>query len=201
MLAFRGIVVTYETIRQWCIKFTPSFAKYLRKKQGALGDHWFLDEVFVKINGKQHYLWRAVDQDGCGLDVLLTKKRDKKSALKFFKKLFKGQKQQPRKITTDKLTSYKAALSDLGSNTPHITRQYQNNITEISHQKTRQQQRQMRQFVSIAQAQRFLSCHGEINNHFRQQRHLLKTRHYRLLRDRAFYQWAQVTCVQNLKIA
>ena len=177
------------------------FHKNLKKETRCIGDQWFLDEVFIQINGKQHYLWRAVDQDGCELDILLTKKRDKKSAIKFFKKLFKGQKQQPRKITTDKLASYKAALRDLGSNTPHITRQYQNNIAEISHQKTRQQQRQMRQFVSIAQAQRFLSCHGVINNHFRQQRHLLKARHYRLLRGRAFYQWAQLTCAQNLKIA
>ncbi|NOR41929.1 MAG: IS6 family transposase, partial [Gammaproteobacteria bacterium] len=119
-LACRGIVVTYETILQWCLKLTPSFAKSLRKKQGALGDQWFLDEVFIKINGKQHYLWRAVDQDGCELDILLTKKRDKRSAVKFFKKLFKGQSQQPRKITTDKLASYKAALRDLGCKTPHI---------------------------------------------------------------------------------
>ena len=132
MLACRGIVVTYETIRQWCLKLTLSFAKSLRKKQGALGDQWFLDEVFIKINGKQHYLWRAVDQDGCELDILLTKKRDKRSAVKFFKKLFKGQNQQPRKITTDKFASYKAALRDLGCKTPHITRQYKNNIAEIS---------------------------------------------------------------------
>jgi len=92
-------------------------------------------------------------------------------------------------------------LRDLGCNTPHITHQYQNNIAEISHQKTRQQQRQIRQFKSIVQAQRFLACHGVINNHFRQQRHLLKAKHYRLLRDRAFDLWTQVTCVQNLKIA
>ena len=89
-------------------------------------------------------------------------------------------------------------MRDIGSDTRHVTKQYENNIAEISHQKTRQQQRQMRQFVSMAQAQRFLSCHGAINNHFRQQRHLLKARHYRLLRDRAFYQWAQITCAQNL---
>ncbi len=131
LLACRGIIVTYETIRQWCLKITPSFAKSLRKKQGALGDQWFLDEVFVKINGKLHYLWRTVDQDGCELDILLTKTRDKKAAVKFFKKLFKDQSQQ---------------------------------------------QRQMRQFISIAQAQaqRFLACHGVINNHFRQQRIYLK---------------------------
>ncbi len=131
MLACRGIVGSYETIRQWCLKFTPSFSKSLRKKQGALGDQWFLDEVFVKINGKLHYQWRAVDQDGRELDILLIKKRDKKSATIFFKKLFKGQKQLPRKITTDKLASYKAALRDLGCNTPHITDQYRNNIAEI----------------------------------------------------------------------
>jgi len=114
ILACRDIVVTYETIRQWCLKFTPSFSTSLRKKQGALGDQWFLDEVFVKINGKRHYLWRAVDQYGCELDILLTTKRNKRAAVKFFKKLFKGQSQQPRKITTDKLASYKAALRTLG---------------------------------------------------------------------------------------
>ena len=102
-----------KTIRQWCLKLTPSYARSLRKKKGSLGDQWFLDEVFIRINGKQHYLWRAVDQDGCELDILLTKKRDKSSATKFFKKLFKGQSQQPRNITTDKLASYKAALREL----------------------------------------------------------------------------------------
>jgi putative transposase len=86
LLACRGIVVTYETIRQWCLKLTPLFSKSLKKKHGALGDQWFLYDVFVKINVKQHYLWRAVDQDGCELDILLTKKIDKKAAAKFFKK-------------------------------------------------------------------------------------------------------------------
>lgn len=112
----------------------------------------------------------------------------------------KGKANNLEKITTDKLASYKAALRDLGCKTPHITKQYKITIAEISHQKTRQQQRQMRQFVSIAQAQRFLSCHGIINNHFRQQRHLLKAKHYRFFRDRAFVQWTQVTCVQNMGI-
>ena len=178
----------------------PSLCKILEKKQSSLGDEWFLDEVFIKINGKLRYLWRAVDQEGNELDVLVTNKRNKKSAIKFFKKLLKNQIQQPRKIVTDKLASYKAALHDLGSNTPHITEQYKNNIAEVSHQKTRQQQRQMRQFKSIAQAQRFLSSHSVINNHFRQQRHLLKAKHYREIRDRAFEQWSQYTCAQNLEI-
>ena len=201
ILACRGIVVSYESIRQWCLKFTASYAKSLREKHGLFGDEWFLDEVFIKINGKQHYLWRAVDQDGDELDILVTKKRDKKSAIKFFKKLFKKSTRQPNKIMTDKLRSYKAALRDLGCKTPHITDQYKNNIAEISHQKTRIQQRQMRQFKSMAQAQRFLACHGVINNHFRQQRHLLKAKHYRWFRDRAFQQWNEIACAQNLKTA
>jgi putative transposase len=200
ILASRGIIVSYESIRQWCLKFTPVYANSLRKKQGQLGDQWFLDEVFIKINGKQHYLWRAVDQDNSELDVLVTKKRDKKSALKFFKKLFKSHGVAANRIVTDKLRSYPAALTEMGCEIPHDTARYHNNIAEISHQKTRQQQRQMRQFKSIGQAQRFLSSHGVINNHFRQQRHLLKARHYRFFRDRAFDEWAEVTCVQNLSI-
>lgn len=201
ILASRGVSVSYETIRQWCVKLTSGFVKKLRKKHGISGDHWFLDEVFIKINGQPYYLWRAVDQDGNELDILISKKRDKQSALKFFKKLFKRQGKLPGKIVTDKLASYKAALRILGSQIPHVTEQYQNNKAEVSHQKTRQQQRQIRQFKTVTQAQRFLSSHGVINNHFRQQRHLLKARHYRLFRDRAFEQWQQVTCAQNLETA
>ncbi len=201
ILACRSIVVSYESIRQWCFKLGSSFAKKLKKRAGALGDQWFLDEVFIKINGKLHYLWRAVDQDGCELDILVTKRRDKKAAIKFFKKLFKGQSQQPNRIVTDKLRSYGAALRDLGCQTPHDNRQYKNIICELSHQKTRQQQRQMRQFKSIGQAQRFLACHGQINNHFRHQRHLLKAKHYRVFRDRSFEQWSEVTCALNSGMA
>ena len=100
ILACRGITVSYETIRQWCLKFTLSFAKSLKKKQGQLGDQWFLDEVFIKINGKLRYLWRAVDQDGCKLDILITKYRDNKAAIKFFKKPFKNHK-QPNKNNSE----------------------------------------------------------------------------------------------------
>ena len=201
ILASRGVVVSYESIRQWCLKFTPSYARSLRKKQGTLGDQWFLDEVFIKINGKQHYLWRAVDQDNNELDILVTKKRDKQAALKFFRKLFKSYGTTANRIVTDKLKSYPAALREMGCKVPHDTTRYHNNIAENSHQKTRQQQRQMRQFKSVHQAQRFLSYHGIINNHFRQQRHLLKARHYRFFRDRAFDGWSEVTCVQNFSIA
>lgn len=199
ILACRGVVVSYESIRQWCLKLAPSISKSLKRKYGRHGDQWFLDEVYIKLNGKQHYLWRAVDQDGDELDILVTKRRDKKAAIKFFKKLFKVHG-SPNKITTDKLASYKAALRDLHCKTPHDTAQYKNNIAEISHQKTRQQQRQMRQFKSIGQAQRFLANHGVINNHFRQQRHLLKVKHYRLFRDRAFEQWTEITCAKKFGI-
>ena len=113
----------------------------------------FLDEVFIKINGKQHYLWRAVDQDNNELDILVTKKRDKKAALKFFRKLFKNYGTTANRIVTDKLKSYPAALREMSCKIPHDTVRYHNNIAEISHQKTRQQQRQMRQFKSVHQAQ------------------------------------------------
>ena len=120
--------------------------------------------------------------------------------MKFFRKLFKGKSQQPRRIVTDKLRSYKAALRDLNCKTPHSTERYENNIAELSHQKTQQQQRQMHQFKSVGQAQQFLARHGLINNHFRQQRHLLKAKHYRILRDKAFNIWSQLTCAQKLAV-
>lgn len=197
LLADRGIEVSYETIRQWCKKFAPSFAKKLKKKRRGYGDEWYLDEVFIKIDGVLCYLWRAVDQDGDELDILVTKRRDRKAAMRFFKKLFKSQPNMPYKIITDKLRSYKAALNDLGCEIEQDTEQYANNKSEVSHQKTRNQQRHMRQFKSMGQAQRFLSCHGVVNNHFRQQRHLMSASSYRILRDRAFSEYSELTCVQN----
>ena len=143
------------------------------------------------------YLWRAVDQDGDELDILVTKKRDKKAAMRFFRKLFRTQPNMPYRITTDKLRSYKAALNQLGVHVDHCTDQYANNISELSHQKARNQQRHMRQFKSIGQSQRFLSTHGVVNNHFRQQRHLMSAKSYRTLRDRSMREWGKVTCAQK----
>ena len=177
ILASRGVVVSYETIRQWCKKFSTPISKNLKKQQ-QYGDSWFIDEVFIKIGGKPHYLWRAVDQDNQTLDILVQSKRNAKAASKLFRKIFKTQC-SPRKITTDKLRSYPAAIRNLRLNSIHETAQYKNNIAEISHQPTRQRERQMRKFKSAAQAQRFLSSHAVINNHFRQQRHLLKASTYR----------------------
>jgi len=194
ILAARGVIVSYETIRQWCLKIASPITRQLKKKQGKLGDEWYLDEVFIKLNGKVHYLWRAVDQDGCELDVFVSKRRNKKAALKFFRKLFKIQPRKPSVIITDKLASYKAALRELGVKIKHDTQQYANNIAEISHQKTRQQQRQMRNFKSVKHAQKFLVNHGLINNLFRHQRHLAKASTYRLLREESFEKWTQASC-------
>lgn len=113
MLVKKGVAVSYETIRQWCLKFGESYAKKLRKKRTQPGDKWHLDEVFIKINGKTHYLWRAVDQDGMVLDILVTKRRNKEAAKRYFLKLFEGTECKPRVIITDKLRSYGAALREV----------------------------------------------------------------------------------------
>ena len=198
LLAARGISVSYETVRNWCIKFGNQYCRQIRKKRGQLGDMWYLDEVFIKINGVLHYLWRAVDQDGDELDILVQKRRNKKAAMKFFKKLLKGQQATPLKIVTDKLRSYSAAKREIMSSVNHSTEQYENNRCELSHQPTRQQERQMRRFKSQGQAQRFLACHGVVNNLFRLSRHQMQAHHYRILRDRAFSELARVSCAQNL---
>ena len=198
LLAARGINVSYETVRSWCIKFGNQYCSQLRKKRGQLGDTWYLDEVFIKINGALHYLWRAVVQDGDELDILVQKRRNKKAAMKFFRKLLKGQQAAPLKIVTDKLRSYSAAKREIMPSVDHSTQQYENNRCELSHQPGRQQERQMRRFKSQGQAQRFLSCHGVVNNLFRIGRHVMNAHNYRTFRKRAFAEWTRVSCVQNL---
>lgn len=124
LLAARGIIVSYETVRSWCVKFGNQYCSRLRKKRGKLGDTWYLDEVLIKINGVLHYLWRAVDQDGDDLDILVQKRRNKLAAMKFFRKLLKGQQAAPLKIVTDKLRSYSAAKRDIIPSVDHSTEQY-----------------------------------------------------------------------------
>ena len=194
LLAERGITVSYEAIRFWCLKFGLKYARSIRRKQGRLGDTWYVDEVFVKIQGEQRYLWRAVDQDGDVLDILVTSRRDKRAAKRFFRKVLKVQGEVPWRLVTDKLKSYSAAHREVFSSVEHRTGQYENNRAEVSHQHTREQERQMRRFKSIAQAQQFLCVHGQVQNLFRVGRHHLKAVHHRLLRDRAFADWREVTC-------
>ena len=189
LLAERGIIVTYEAIRLWCIRFGPEYATKLRRKHRGYGDTFFIDEVFVKIDGIQHYLWRAVDQDGEVVDVYLQKRRDGATAKRFFKRLLKTHRDEPRKIVTDKLRSYGVAHRELIPDKIHDTSQYANNRAELSHQPTRVRERGMRRFKSIIQAQRFLDIHAAVYNLFNLGRHLVSAAHYRLFRIRAFASW------------
>ena len=194
LLAERGVTVTYEAIRQWCRKFGLDYARRLRHPQGRQGDTWHLDELFVRIQGRQQFLWRAVDEDGDVLDILVQSRRNRQAAKRFFRKLLNRQGREPRRLITDKLRSYSAAHRTVMPSVLHSTRQYANNRAEVAHQPTRQRERQMRRFKSAAHLQRFASVHGVIQNLFRVGRHLLRAVHYRLLRTRSFGIWAAVTC-------
>ena len=189
LLAERGINVTYEAIRLWCNRFGPKYANRLKRKHRGYGDTYFIDEVFIRIDGKQHYLWRAVDQDGEVVDVYLQKQRDGAAAKRFFKKLLKAHQSEPRKIVTDKLRSYGVAHRELIPDTIHDTSQYANNRAELSHQPTRVRERGMRRFKSVQQAQRLLNIHATVYYLFNLGRHLISARHYRLFRLRAFASW------------
>jgi len=189
LLAERGIQVSYESIRLWCNKFGPQYARRLKRRHQGFGDTFYIDEVFVKINGIQHYLWRAVDQDGEIVDVFLQRRRDGKAAKRFFKRLLKTHRNEPRKIVTDKLRSYGVAHRELIPDTIHDTSQYANNRAELSHQPTRVRERVMRRFKSLQQAQRFLTVHAAVYNLFNLGRHLVSAKNYRFFRLRAFASW------------
>lgn len=189
LLAKRGIQVSYEAIRLWCNKFGPKYAAKLRRKHQGFGDTFFLDEVFIKINGVQYYLWRAVNQDGGVVDIYLQKRRDGNAAKRFFKRLLKKNKGEPRKIVTDKLRSYGVAHRELIPDSIHDTNQYANNRSELSHQPTRVRERGMRKFKSVEQAQRFLNTHAALYNLFNLGRHLVSAKNYRYFRHRAFTSW------------
>ena len=150
-----GVIVTYETIRQWCAKFGPVYAAGLRRRQPRPGDTWHLDEVFLTINGRRHYLWRAVDQDGNVLDILVQPRRDAKAAKRFFRKLLKRQCASPRVLVTEKLRSHQAAHRALMPSVEHRLSRYLNNRAENSHQPTRQRERAMKRFRTPGAAQRF----------------------------------------------
>jgi len=193
LLAERGITVSYESVRLWCNKFGPQYTKRLICRHQGFGDTFYIDEVFVKIDGKQQYLWRAVDQDGEVVDVYLQARRDGAAATRFFKRLLKQHHGEPRKIVTDKLRSYGVAHRELIPETIHDTSQYANNRAELSHQPTRVRERGMRRFKSTRQAQRFLSVHAAVYNLFNLGRHLVSASHYRDLRQGAFTSWESVT--------
>ena len=195
MLAQRGIIVTRESIRLWCNKFGQKYAARLRKRHQGYGDTFFIDEVFIKIQGKQHYLWRAVDQDSEVVDVFLQKRRNAKAAKRFFRRLVKKHKGEPRKIVTDKLRSYGVAHRELIPESIHDNDPYANNRAELSHQPTRMRERGMRKFKSIKQAQRFLNIHAAVYNLFNLGRHLVSADTYRYFRLRSFVSWKNAATV------
>ena len=199
ILAERGIVVSYESIRRWCLKFGASFATNLRRRRPKPGDKWHLDEVFIRIQGELHYLWRAVDQNGVVLDILVQSHRDAKAAKRFFKRLLKGLQYVPRVIVTDKLRSYGAAKREVLPNVEHRQSRYLNNRAENSQRSARRRERQMQRFKSPRQAQRFLFAHSFIYGHFRPRRHRMSASSYRRARAVAFRTWLQETC--TLRVA
>jgi putative transposase len=194
LLAERGINASYETIRRWCIRFGPAYANRLRKRSAPGGDQWFVDEVFVRISGQLRYLYRAVDQDGQVLDILVQTRRNAKAATRLFQRLLKQQGQAPRRLATDKLRSYGPAHRAVMPATIHDTGQYANNRAEVLHEPTRQRERQMRRFKSIRHAQLFLSVHGTMQNLFGIPRHLLRAKHYRIFRTEVIGLYKQLTC-------
>ncbi len=188
----RGVSLTYETVREWCLKFGQNYANGLRRKSARAGDRWHLDEVFLKINGRSHFLWRAVDQDGDVLDIMVQSKRNKKAARKFFRKLLKGLRYVPHVIITGKLKSYSAAKAEVMPGVQHLEGKYQNNRAENSHQPTRLREKVMRRFKSAGHAQRFLSAFGPISSHFRVGRHLYSADGYRTVMKARFAVWHDV---------
>jgi putative transposase len=195
MLAARGITVSHETVRQWARKFGRAFANQVRRRLPRAGDKWHLDEVAITIAGKKHWLWRAVDQDGSVLDVLVQSRRDKNAAKRLLRKLLKKQRRPPRVMVTDKLASYPAAKKELMPGVEHRRHKGLNNRAENSHQPTRRRERQMKRFKSAGQAQRFLSAHDQINNLFPLCRDHVTVAEYRAARARAFELWAEITRV------
>jgi putative transposase len=196
ILAVRGVTLIYETVRDWCRKFGQTFANELRRRRPRPGDKWHLDEMFISINGKQHYLWRAVDQDGNVLDILVQSRRNKLAAKRFFRKLLKGLRYVPRVIITDQLKSYRAAKAEIMPGVEHRRHKGLNNRAENSHQPTRLRERVMRRFKSAGHVQRFLSVFGIISNHFRPRRHLLTAERYRAEMQLRFAQLVEVSGVQ-----
>jgi putative transposase len=189
----RGVIVSYETIRRWCLKFGQSYANALRRRRPRPGDKWHLDEVFIKINGERKYLWRAVDADSNVLDILVQNRRDKAAAKRFFRKLMKATQSVPRVIVTDKLRSYGAAHREVMPSVEHRSHKGLNNRAENSHQPTRQRERAMKGFRSVCGVQRFLSAFSGISPHFRPRRHRMTAPDYRTEMTTRFAVWDQVT--------
>ncbi len=193
LLHERGIDISHETIRFWWNRFGPLFASEIRKKRAAVYRRWpqwrwHLDEVFVRINGETFYLWRAVDHEGEVLESYVTKKRDRKAALMFLRKAMK-QYGRPKVIVTDRLRSYRAAMTIIGNSERQKTGRWLNNRGENSHQPFRRRERAMAKFRSAKSLQKFAALHASIHNHFNQERHLYRREIFKENRNNALAAW------------
>ncbi|MEQ8827106.1 MAG: IS6 family transposase [Parvibaculum sp.] len=196
LLHERGIDVSHETVRFWWNRFGPVFAAEFRKKQQKIARQniqwrWHLDEVFVRVNGERRYLWRAVDHEGEALEVHVTRTRDRRAALVFLKRALK-RFGSPRTIVTDRLRSYRAALSELGAGSRRDTARWLNNRAENSHQPFRRRERSMQRFRSPGMLQKFVSTHTAIYSHFDLDRHLSRRPDFKQRRDSALADWRQL---------
>ncbi len=192
LLHERGVEVSHETVRFWWHRFGPTFAAEIRKRriEGLRSSRWrwHLDEIFVKINGERHYLWRAVDHEGEVLESFVTKTRDKKAALKFLRKAMRKHG-QPEIIVTDKLRSYGAALREIGADARQETGRWVNNRAENSHLPFRRRERAMHRFRRMRSLQKFASVHASVYNHFNQERSLSSRDIFKLKRAAALREW------------
>jgi putative transposase len=189
LLAERGLDISYETVRRWVLKFGPAIARRLRQRRPRPSDRWHVDEMVVRIGGERMYLWRAVDDEGEVLDMLVQRRRDSRSALRLMRKLLKKHGFAPKLLVTDKLRSYGAALRRLRLTCRHEQGLRKNNRAENSHQAVRRRERKLQRFKSARSAQRFLSMHAAVHNTFNLQRHLISRSTLRIFRAEAAAQW------------
>ncbi len=196
LLAERGVQVSYEAIRLWCQRFGPIFARTLRRRRSRSADKWHLDEVQLKIKGRKHWLWRAVDRDGLVLDILVQERRNQEAAERFLRRVLEGEGVAPRVVVTDKLASYPPALKRVLPRTEHRRHKGLNNRAENSHRPVRKRERALQRFTSPDHAQRFLEPFSAVCNHFRPRRHLLPAQQYRQIRTERFQQWRVVARLQ-----
>ena len=196
LLHERGIDICHETVRAWWNRFGPMFTAEIRKKRSSsirahIQWRWHLDEVFVRINGETYYLWRSVDHEGEVLEAFVTKRRNRKAALRFLRKAMKRYG-RPLAIMTDRLRSYRAAMREIGNEARQVTGRWLNNRAENSHQPFRRGERAMAKFRSAKSLQKFASIHASVHNHFNQERHLYNRENFKLNRSAALAEWRQL---------
>ena len=193
LMTERGVDVSYETIRRWINRYGSVFAKRIKSRAQNPSPRWHLDEVYTKINGKMIYLWRAVDDEGTVLDIVVQSRRNKKAAMRLLRKLIRNSGVKPKRIVTDRLASYRAALKDLNLQHVHDVGGRKNNRAENSHLPIRRRERKAQKFRSIGSAQKQLSSYGQIYNLFNYQRHLISRKTLKQFRHDAQTEWNIVT--------